>query len=685
MTEKLLVTSALPYANGPLHIGQIAGAYLPADIYVRYKRLMGSDVVYICGSDEHGVPITITAERNNLTPREVVDFYHKNIQEDFKDLWIEFDNYSRTSLPIHYEKSQEFFTRIYKKGNIVKKTTRQLYCKTCKMFLPDRYVEGICPHCENKGARGDQCEACGRWIDPLTLKEPTCQICKTTPEVKETTHYFLQLSKYQDRLKEYLEVNTHWRENVRKFCLKWLDEGLEERAITRDIDWGIPVPLEEAEGKVLYVWFEAPIGYISSTMEWAKRQGDDKLWERYWKDPESRIIHFIGKDNIVFHALVWPAILMGQDGYNLPYEIPANEFLNIEGKKLSTSRNWAIWVGEVLKSFDPDLLRYYLTLNLPETRDTDFSWGDFQERCNSELIDAFGNLIYRSLSFIDNYFEGVIPELGQLDELDEKILEEIKSAPEEVGGELERFRMRGALKKMMKLVRAGNKYYNDKEPWTTRGEDIDKCKTTLNITARLLSVLTVLAEPFVPKIAEGLKGMLNLRDHINGFNWYDIHNLEIPEKTKLGEVYVPYDKIEDEDVEREREKLGKPIDIGLDIKKEGVKIMDNITFDEFKRLDLRVATIKDAEMVEGADKLLKLVLDLGDTESVAVAGIAEFYKPEDLVGMKVAYLYNLEPRTVFGVKSQGMILAGTKYDGDELSDVVLLTLDRDIPDGSVIS
>ena len=692
MQERLLVTSALPYANGPLHLGHIAGAYLPADIYVRYKRLAGADVIFICGSDEHGVPNLLSAQREGISPQELVDRYHYMNKRDFERLGIIFDNYSRTTIPEHYKLSQEFLLNLYSKGYITEKTTRQLYCPNCDMFLPDRYVEGTCPNCGCYGARGDQCEKCGRWIDPLTLIDPICVNCGSKPEVRQTTHLYLDLPKFAERLSEYLQANTHWRDNVRNFCLGWLKEGLEERAITRDLAWGVPVPLEGYEGKVIYVWFEAPIGYISSTKEWAEKIGDKDAWERYWRNPDCKIIHFIGKDNIVFHAIVWPAILMGQDGYNLPYEIPANEFLNIEGRKLSTSRNWAVWLGDVLNRYPPDLIRYYLTAISPETQDSDFVWVEFMRRCNDELIDIYANLVNRSLSFIERYYEGRVPVDVELSDDDKAMLDRSVEYAGRIAGLIDSFRFREALRQFMELAREGNRYYDRCEPWHTRKSDPGRCDAVMNVMWRLLADMSIIGEPFIPFTQARVREMLGI-GAVDEYSWGNLGGIMPDEKVKVKGVEVLFEKVDEAAVEGERARLGKPVDfatfeVKVEEKKEvveGVIDVETISFDEFARMDLRVATITKAEKVEGADKLLKLTLSDGEGERVVVAGMAEFYTPDELKGKKVVLLANLEPRRMRGVLSEGMILAATRMEGDKMVDVVLLTVDRDIPDGSEIS
>ncbi|PYU96475.1 MAG: methionine--tRNA ligase [Acidobacteria bacterium] len=555
MPEKILVTAALPYANGPLHLGHLAGAYIPADVYVRYQRLKGSDVIFICGSDEHGVPITIRADAERIAPQEVVDRYHVIMKNSFDRLGIRFDNYSRTSLPLHHRISQDFFLRLYHKGYIREESVRQLYCAACRRFLPDRYIEGECPHCHSPGARGDLCETCGRWLEPEQLINPRCKICGATPEMRETRHWFFRLPEFQKPLEEWQASKKHWKSNVREFSSGWFSEGLTDRSITRDIDWGIPVPLEGAAGKVLYVWFDAPIGYISSTVEWSQKQNQPELWRRYWCDPQTRLIHFIGKDNIVFHAIVWPAMLMAHGEFILPDNIPANEFLTIEGKKLSTSRNWAVWVDDYLAVFPPDPLRYYLSANAPENKDADFAWKDFQTHNNSELADVLGNLINRSLAFVEKHFEAKVPAAGELSGEDRAILGAAEQATREIGASLEDFQVRAAVGQLMDLARKGNKYFNDTAPWTTLKTDRSRCGTTLNTTLQLEAALAVLMEPFLPFSAERLWNMLNLPGSVHDRLWYETPKLRLEEYHPLGKKEILFQKIEDPIIEAQIAKL----------------------------------------------------------------------------------------------------------------------------------
>jgi methionyl-tRNA synthetase len=557
LADKILVTAALPYANGPLHVGHLAGAYIPADVYVRYQRLNQTDILFVCGSDEHGVPITIRADKEKVTPRVIVDRYHTLMKASFERLGVSFDNYSRTSLPLHHKISQDFFLNLYQKGHIREQSVDQYYCPTCRRFLPDRYIEGECPHCHGPGARGDQCEACGRWLEPEQLIDPKCKVCGSSPELRTTKHWYFKLSDFQKRLEEWQGSKTDWKSNVREFCSGWFQEGLTDRPITRDIDWGIPVPLEGAQGKVLYVWFDAPIGYISSSVEWAEKQGTPERWRDYWLDPKTRLIHFIGKDNIVFHAIVWPASLMAHGEFILPAQIPANEFLTIEGEKISTSRNWAIWVDEFLDVFPPDPLRYYLESIAPENKDADFAWKDFQGHNNSELADVLGNLINRCLSFVEKHFESRVPPAGQLTDADQAVLTAISSATGSIGAALDGFQVRRAVGEMMDLARTGNKYFNDAAPWSSIKSDRARCATTLNTTLQLMAALSVLMEPFLPFSAEKLWRMLNAPGSHRDRRWFDIPNLRLPDGHPLGKREILFNKIEDPIIEAQIEKLKK--------------------------------------------------------------------------------------------------------------------------------
>ncbi len=555
MTDKILVTSALPYANGPLHLGHLAGAYVPADIYVRYQRLKGSDVLFICGSDEHGVPITIRADREGISPQQVVDRFHFMMKESFIRLGIDFDNYSRTSLPLHHKISQDIFLNLYHKGFIHEQEVSQYFCATCARFLPDRYIEGECPTCHSQGARGDQCESCGRWLEPEQIINPSCKICGSRPVKRNTKHWYFRLSEFQKRLQEWQESKTDWKSNVREFCSGWFKEGLTDRPITRDIDWGIPVPLPEAQGKVLYVWFDAPIGYLSSTVEWAQNRGEPDRWKDYWCDPNTRLIHFIGKDNIVFHAIVWPAVLMAHGEFILPDQIPANEFLTIEGEKLSTSRNWAIWANDYLEVLPPDPLRYYLAANAPENKDADFAWKDFQAKNNNELADILGNLVNRSLSFIEKHFAGRVPPAKELRETDHAILASIEASANQIGSSLDGFQVKRAVGELMELARIGNRYFNDSAPWSSIKTDRARCAATLNTAVQLEAALAVLMEPFLPFSATKLWGMINGPGALHNQRWNEVAKLRLPEDHPLGKREILFNKIEDSLIESQIARL----------------------------------------------------------------------------------------------------------------------------------
>jgi methionyl-tRNA synthetase len=684
---KVLVTSALPYANSEIHLGHLAGAYLPADIYVRYLRAKGVDVVYICGTDEHGVPITLAAEKAKTSPHEIVDRYHKSIKESFAKFGMSFDNFSQTSRPLHHKVSQEFFMRVYEKGLITPKTTKQLYCGNCKMFLADRYVEGTCPNCASTEARGDQCEACGKWLEPYDLIAPKCKTCGGTPEARETTHWFFALSKFQKQLEDWLAAKKNWKSNVLGFCQGMFKRGLEDRAITRDLTWGVKVPIPEAKDKVLYVWFDAPIGYISATMEWAEQQGKPDRWKDYWLDKDTKMVHFIGKDNIVFHAVVWPAMLMAHGDYVLPAEIPANEFLNIGGMKLSSSRNRAIWLPEYLASFPPDPLRYALAVNLPENRDVDFTWADFQARNNNELADTFGNFVNRVALFVKKNYAGRIPDGANSRAEEQEVLKAIEEAPGKIGGMIERFEIKNATQELMRLPALGNRYFDYQEPWRTFKTDKPACERTLNVCCRMISALEILMRPFLPFSADKVDAMLGLGKR----GWDDAANPALPPEFK--KIEILFHKIEDDRIAAEVAKLdqagpGARPQAQAEDKKEKPKVEETkadkkpeITFDDFKKLDLRVAQIVTAIKVEGADKLLKMELDLGTEKRQIVASIAPWYPAESLVGKKIVIVANLAPRAIRGNLSHGMLLAAEDATG---SEVVLLTLDKDLPAGSLV-
>lgn len=672
--SRFLITSALPYANGPLHIGHIAGAYLPADIFTRYLKLKGHDAIHICGTDEHGVAITIKADKEGKTPREIVDFYHENIKESFEKLNIIFDNFSRTSKPLHYKISQEFFLKLYEKGYVYKKDIEQLYCPKCQRFLPDRYVEGTCPYCGNEKARGDQCENCGRWLEPKELIKPICAICGSTPEVRKSFHYYFKLKEFEKPLKEWLDSKNYWKENVLNQALSWVRDGLENRAITRDLPWGVPVPLKDAEGKVLYVWFDAPIGYISATIEWAELIGKPEEWKKYWLDKDTKIIHFIGKDNIIFHTIVWPAMLMAHGEYNLPDNVPANEFLNLMGAKLSTSRNWAIWIPDLVKEYPSDYIRYGLANVIPETKDSDFSVEEFHLRINSELVNNLGNFVNRVLSFIKNYLGSLPAEVSVFKEIDLEIIKEIENLPTKVGELIEGFEFRKALKEIMLFSQKGNQYFDYKRPWQTRKTDKEETIRTLYLCASMVKTLSIVIEPYLPDSAQKIRGMLGIDDI--KYSWNDASNWKFNREIKPRDVQILYKKIEENKInlgntskEQTQDKVQKVED----------KKMDLITYDDFKKLELKIGEIVAVEDIPGADKLYKFRVNIGDREIELIGGFKTSYTKEELLHKKVPVLVNLEPKTVRGITSNGMILAC-----DLNGKPTLLLPEKDVPPGSVI-
>ncbi len=680
--QRYTITAALPYTNGPVHIGHLAGVYIPADIFTRYQKAKGNDAVYICGSDEHGVPITIRAKKEGITPQQVVDKYHAIIKKSFADFGIAFDNYSRTSLPIHHETAGNFFKKLYDEGKFIEQTSQQLYDEQEKQFLADRFVTGTCPKCGYEHAYGDQCEKCGTSLSPMELINPVSTISGNKPVVKETKHWYLPLDQYQDWLKEWI-LEGHkqdWKPNVLGQVKSWLDDGLRPRAVTRDLDWGVPVPVEGAEGKVLYVWFDAPIGYISSTKEWAEKTGKD--WKTYWKDQDTKLIHFIGKDNIVFHTIIFPAMLKAHGDYILPENVPANEFLNLEGDKISTSRNWAVWLHEYLEEFPgkQDVLRYVLTANAPETKDNDFTWKDFQTRNNSELVGNLGNFINRVLVLTHKYYNGVVPQPGELTAIDKEVLAQLKTYPDKIGKLIERYRFREALSEYMNLARLGNKYLADEEPWKLIKTNPDRVKTIMYIAIQIATALAVLGEVFLPFSAKKLKEMLQLTEN---YTWDDITQKEslLPPGHQIGKAQLLFEKIDDETVEKQVQKL-------LNTKKQNeaenrqvVPQKDEIEFDDFMKMDIRTATILEAEKMPKAKKLLVLKVDTGLDQRTIVSGIAEHFKPEDLIGKKVLVLVNLKPRKLRGVESQGMILMTENAEGK----LVFVNPDEETPNGMQIS
>ncbi len=657
--KRTLITTALPYANGPVHIGHLAGVYVPADIYARFLRLQGKDVVMIGGSDEHGVPITIKAKAEGVTPQDIVDRYHNIIKDSFEELGISFDVYSRTTSDMHHDTASEFFRRLYDKGEFVEKTSMQLYDEEAGQFLADRYVTGTCPHCGNERAYGDQCESCGTSLSPDDLINPKSALTGSTPVKKETHHWYLPLDKWEPKLREWiLEGHKEWRPNVYGQCKSWLDMGLQPRAVSRDLDWGIPVPVEGAEGKVLYVWFDAPIGYISNTKELLP-----DTWEKYWKDPETRLIHFIGKDNIVFHCIVFPAMLMAYgDGYQLPDNVPANEFLNLEGDKISTSRNWAVWLHEYLKDFPgkQDVLRYVLTANAPETKDNDFTWRDFQARNNSELVAILGNFVNRAVVLTHKYFDGVVPAAGEYQEIDKNVFTEIAEIKRSLTDNLENFHFRDALKDAMNIARLGNRYLQETEPWKVAKTDMARTATILNVALQICASISVAFEPFLPFMSKKLLKMLG-GDKIT-WDMIGCNDL-IPAGAKIGEPELLFEKIEDEVVEAQVKRLQDTKKANLEKNWEPAPQAENVDFDTFKKCDIRVGTVLECKKVPKADKLLQFLIDDGMKKRTIVSGIAKYYNPEDLVGKQVCFIANFEPRKLKGVLSEGMILSAENPDG----------------------
>ncbi len=662
--SRYTITAALPYTNGPIHIGHLAGVYVPADIYSRYLRLTGNDVAFVCGSDEHGVAISMKAKKEGISPKEVIDKYNAIIKKSFVDFGITFDNYSRTSAPIHHETASEFFKTMYEQGDFIEETTEQLYDAEAKQFLADRFVIGTCPKCGNEEAYGDQCESCGSTLNATDLINPKSTISGAVPTLKETKHWFLPLDRHEDFLKEWiLEGHKNdWKPNVYGQCKSWIDDGLKPRAVTRDLDWGIPVPVPGGEGKVLYVWFDAPIGYISSTKEWAAREGKD--WEPYWKDENTKLVHFIGKDNIVFHCIIFPSILKAHGGYILPDNVPANEFLNLEGNKLSTSKNWAVWLHEYLEEFPnmQDVLRYTLTANAPETKDNDFTWKDFQARNNNELVAIFGNFINRVVVLSNKYYQGVIPAPNEFSEIDLETLATLKKYPEIISSSIERYRFREAGQELMNLARLGNKYLADEEPWKVIKQDEERVKTIMFVSLQIASALSVLSEPFLPFTASKLKNILNTNDENS---WNDVSEKEIllPSGHQIGKAELLFSKVEDETIQAQLDKLEATKKANENANKEVVVQKDTITFDDFSKLDMRVGTIIEAVKMPKAKKLLVLKVDTGLDVRTIVSGIAESFKPEDIVGKKVTVLVNLAPRALRGVESEGMILMTENADG----------------------
>ena len=650
--KRTLITAALPYANGPVHIGHLAGVYIPSDIYARYLRLRGEEVLFVCGSDEHGVPIAIKAKKEGVTPQDIVDRYDGIIRQSFADFGITFDIYGRTTSPTHRELASSIFRTIYDKGGFIEEESEQYYDPEAKQFLADRYITGTCPRCQNERAYGDQCESCGSTLNPTDLIHPKSAISGATPELRKTKHWYLPLDKHESFLKQWiLEEHKEWKSNVYGQCKSWLDGGLQPRAVSRDLDWGIPVPVEGAEGKVLYVWFDAPIGYISNTKELLPDS-----WEKWWKSDDTRLLHFIGKDNIVFHCIVFPAMLRAEGSYILPENVPANEFLNLEGDKISTSRNWAVWLNEYLVDLPgkQDVLRYVLTANAPETKDNDFTWRDFQARNNNELVAVFGNFVNRALVLTSKYFEGKVPALGELTDFDRETLAELSTVREAIERELDNFHFREALKEAMNLARLGNKYLADTEPWKLAKTDMERVATILNISLQITANLAIAFAPFLPMSSEKLCKMLAIALP----QWSDLGRSDLIEAGHtLGEASLLFEKIEDEVIEAQIQKLQATKEANAAAEDHAAPIAEDIAFDDFLKLDIRVGTVTECTKVPKADKLLQFRIDDGLGGRTIVSGIAEHYAPEELVGKQVCFIANLPARKLRGIESQGMILS----------------------------
>ncbi len=689
--ERITVTSALPYANGPIHFGHIAGAYLPADIFVRYKKMTGADVIYICGSDDHGVAITISAEQAGVSPKEHVAKNHKLIKNVFDKINIKFDNFSQTSRLPHYDMSQTFFRRINKAGYIEKRASDQLYCPVDKMFLADRYVTGACPFCGFEPARGDECPGCGKWLDTLELKNPKCKICGNKPEVRNTTNWYLKLHELEPKLKQWIESKTLWKDNVVNFVKGWFEEGLNARAITRDMTWGIPVPLADASGKVLYVWFDAPIGYISSTIEWAKKIGKPEAWKDYWCDPGTRLIHFIGKDNIPFHCIVFPAMIMaqneaGEDQFILPENVPANEFYNLEGRQFSKSEGWTIDLDDFFEKYSVDSIRYTLCADMPEKKDSEFTWNNFMLRNNSDLADTLGNLVNRVLTFTRKNFDNTIPEPGKFSSEEIALLKNIKSIPERVSANIETFEFRKAIFEVMELARQGNRFFDSEQPWATVKTEKKKTATTLFICIHLLKAVSVVSAPFMPETAQKIWEYVGCQGKVKDGDWSTAPKVSPIPGTELKKPQILFKKIDDKQINDEIERLktwakeaNKKSAAGTG-DKSFPPVRETVEFDDFTKLDLRVGTIIEAEKVTKSKKLLVLKVDLGFEKRQVVAGIAKHFSPEELIGKRVVAVTNLKPVKLMGIKSEGMVLA--VKEGEKLT--LLTTLDK-IASGCQIS
>lgn len=684
--KRYTVTAALPYTNGPIHIGHLAGVYVPSDIYSRYLRQLGRDVAFICGSDEHGVAISMKAKKEGITPQQVIDKYDGIIRKSFADFGISFDNYSRTSSKIHHDTASVFFRKLYDDGKFIEEVTEQLYDEQAAQFLADRFVTGTCPKCGNPEAYGDQCESCGSTLNATDLINPKSTISGQTPVLRETRHWFLPLNEYEQFLRDWILVGhaKDWKPNVYGQVKSWIDGGLEPRAVTRDLDWGIDVPVEGAEGKKLYVWFDAPIGYISSTKEWALREGKD--WEPYWKSSDTKLVHFIGKDNIVFHCIIFPVMLKAEGSYILPDNVPANEFLNLEGNKLSTSKNWAVWLHEYLEDFkdQQDVLRYALTSNAPETKDNDFTWKDFQARNNNELVAIFGNFINRVVVLTNKYYAGVVPQPNELLEVDEKTLAEMRAYPSVIASSIERYRFREALGEMMNLARLGNKYLADEEPWKLVKENPGRVKTQLFVALQIATALAVLSEPFLPFTSAKLRKMLNIHPSPADVNdWDEVAKPQtiLSPGTKIGEAELLFSKIEDEQIQKQIDKLEATKAANKNDNKQMEAQKDLIQYDDFAKMDLRVGTILEAEKMPKANKLLVLKVDTGIDVRTIVSGIAESFSAEEVVGKKVTVLANLAPRNLRGIESHGMILMTSNAAGK----LVFVNPDTETDNGQTIN
>ncbi|RNC85434.1 MAG: methionine--tRNA ligase [Balneola sp.] len=658
--KRILVTSALPYANGPLHLGHIAGAYLTADLYVRFKRLVGDDIVFICGSDEHGVPITIAAEKEGISPQDIVDRYHEANKKVFEEFGISFDYYGRTSSKVHHQTSQEIFSHLHEKGFFKKKTEQQLYDPKSDMFLPDRYVKGTCPNCGFEEAYGDQCENCGTSLSPTELKNPISALSGEVPELKETEHWYMPLGDIQPKFEKWLDTRENWKSNVMGQVKSWLADGLADRAATRDLSWGVPVPLKEADGKVLYVWFDAPIGYISATKEWAEQEGKPEAWKDYWQNQDCELYHFIGKDNIVFHCIMFPIVLMEHGDYVLPKNVPANEFLNLEGKKLSTSRGWAVWVHEYMEDFSPDLLRYALGTTLPESKDSDFSWKDFQARVNNELAAILGNFVNRSLTFTSKYAENNVPELVSPTETDQKALAAILEQKEKVTSAYEAFRFKEAILESMNLARIGNKYFTETEPWKTRNDNPQACANTLYVSLQICTALSILMEPVLPTAMKKLRDQLGFKGEAS---WDSISGEMLSSGTTIEVGEVLFTKVEDVEIDAQVKKLEDRA-AANDPNPKFPVLKENIEFGDFMKLDLRAGRILKAAPIKKSDKLLQLEVDLGLEKRTIVSGIAKHVDLDNLVGQTVCVVANLAPKKLMGVESQGMILMAEDSEGN---------------------